>query len=260
MINMKRYITLIILVIICFTHEAGAKVDCPAIVTAAFNGKYKLVKKSIEAGCDIDFSDKKGYTPLMWAALKGNEDIVKLLIDSGANPNTKNYRAKGITALMLATKKGNYPIVRYLVNHGANINMKTGGGMTALKIAYHQKYGKIARLLEDIQHKQKKMNKLFVAIRLGKLKKVKKFLDEGYKVEYKDEWGFTPLMIAAENGHYDIVDLLIDNGADINAKNSNGQTALSLAKKKWHVDIMRLLTESGAETDNKEKKPPETVK
>ena len=62
---------------------------------------------------------------------------------------------------------------------------------------------------------------------------VKLLLDTGkVDVDSKDEYGRTPLWIAAENGHEAVVKLLLDTGkVDADSKDNNGQTPLLIADK-----------------------------
>jgi ankyrin repeat protein len=53
--------------------------------------------------------------------------------------------------------------------------------------------------------------------------------------------GYTPLMIAAKNGHIDIVDLMINTGVDVNTQASDGKTALFLAAQNGHSNVVRRL-------------------
>jgi ankyrin repeat protein len=54
------------------------------IWTAAKEGNTEAVKKHIAAGADVNAKNKRGMTPLHHAAIKGREEIVELLIASGA--------------------------------------------------------------------------------------------------------------------------------------------------------------------------------
>ncbi|ORX85055.1 ankyrin, partial [Anaeromyces robustus] len=56
-------------------------------------------------------------TPLIAACTKGNEKIVKYLIDHGADVNKKNMNNR--TPLIMAFEHGNKSIIKYLVEHGA---------------------------------------------------------------------------------------------------------------------------------------------
>ncbi|RDK39595.1 ankyrin [Aspergillus phoenicis ATCC 13157] len=89
-------------------------------------------------------------TPLHAAARKGKEDIVKLLLDDGANVNAKGevYGEK-LTALHAASKAGHLGVVQALLDKGADVNAQCEYQGTALKDAL--RYGKreIVQLLLD---------------------------------------------------------------------------------------------------------------
>jgi serine/threonine-protein phosphatase 6 regulatory ankyrin repeat subunit B len=61
-----------------------------------------------------------------------------------------------------------------------------------------------------------------------------------------DEYGWTPLHEAADNGHVEIVRLLLQNGAEVNARGVWDMTPLHEAACNGHIDILHLLVENGA--------------
>ncbi|RLN51169.1 hypothetical protein BBP00_00009937 [Phytophthora kernoviae] len=61
--------------------------------------------------------------------------------------------------------------------------------------------------------------------------------------------GWTPLIVAAQRGHFNIVTLLVENGAEVNAKTHNGRTALLLAAEEGNLEIVRLLLDSDADVN-----------
>jgi len=63
--------------------------------------------------------------------------------------------------------------------------------------------------------------------------------------------GFTPLMIAAQEGYLDTVAVLITLGADLEAAEENGLTSLMAAARDGHIEIVRLLLEAGANWNTK---------
>ena len=75
-----------------------------------------------------------GSTPLMYAAIYGDGEAVRLLLDKGAKANVQNDR--GGTALMYATDSEEK--TRLLLDHGANANLRSGEGRTALLVAVGQ--------------------------------------------------------------------------------------------------------------------------
>jgi ankyrin repeat protein len=93
--------------------------------TASFQRLVKANPKAVNA------RGNDGWTPLMYAALYGNAESVKLLLDGGAQVNTQNDA--GGTALMYAVDDAGK--VKLLLEGGADPNVRSGEGRTALMIA-----------------------------------------------------------------------------------------------------------------------------
>lgn len=112
-------------------------------------GKNKIiVHLSAKA---IDAFPRKGYekgtTALMLASMKGQERIVRTLIENGADVNLQN--SKGATALMTASMKGHKDVVRILIENGADVNARLSKGKTALDVAIKSGYYGVVRILKD---------------------------------------------------------------------------------------------------------------
>jgi ankyrin repeat protein len=81
---------------------------------------------------------------------------------------------------------------------------------------------------------------------------VKLLLEKGAKLETKDtDYGRTPLLWAAENGHVVVVKLLLEKGAKLETKAKYGQTPLLWAAKNSHTAVVKLLLEKGAKLETK---------
>lgn len=72
-----------------------------ALHWAAWSGMRFTSYKLVEKGIDINQPDSNGYTPLMLAAMRGNDVVVDLLLKLGADPAAVNVN--GLTASQLAT-------------------------------------------------------------------------------------------------------------------------------------------------------------
>lgn len=71
-----------------------------------------------------------GHTPLMRAALDGNTEKVKQLIQQGADINQRDDN--GRTGLMFAVINTHYETMKLLLEYGADVNAKSNQGGTAL--------------------------------------------------------------------------------------------------------------------------------
>jgi ankyrin repeat protein len=87
----------------------------------------------------------------------------------------------------------------------------------------------------------------------GDLTAVRKLLDDGVDVNWKDTLGDTALIYASANGHVEVLKLLLDRGALIDFLRNGGGTALMNASYNGRVDCVRLLLERGADMSLKSK-------
>lgn len=107
------------------------------------DGYYQLLYYIIEESKNIDQQDFYGYTALMNAAADGLANVVKILLEKGADPNIQNNMNEdcfGQTALMLVfDDDGERPstkgIITSLIRAGADMNIIDNNGKTALDYA-----------------------------------------------------------------------------------------------------------------------------
>ncbi|PQE18637.1 ankyrin repeat protein [Rutstroemia sp. NJR-2017a BVV2] len=234
--------------------------SCPTFTTiliAAYSGLEGIVKLLLEKGADIESKeDGEGWTALLVASKNGYETIVKLLLEKGADIESKDKWSR--TALLIASENSHETIVKLLLEKGADIESKDKWSRTALLIASENGYETIVKLLlekgADIESKDYDEGRtaLSIASKNGDETIVKLLLEKGADIESKDNKGRTALLIASKNGDETIVKLLLEKGADIESKDNRGQTALSLASQNGYEIIVKLLLEKGADIESKE--------
>lgn len=87
---------------------------------------------------DVNAGNNDGYTPLHGAVSYGKNDTrksaVKILLKRGANPNAKTSR-DGETPFHKAVSRGDIEIVRLLIDYGADVNAVSKFGVTSLYFA-----------------------------------------------------------------------------------------------------------------------------
>ena len=87
---------------------------------------------------------------------------------------------------------------------------------------------------------------LHLAVLQGNLENVKTILKSDTDLDQKDQYGSTPLIIAATFGKTEIARLLIDEGADLDITNNQGSTPLHIAAFFCYKDIVEALLDKGA--------------
>jgi uncharacterized protein len=123
------------------------------LMNAATAGDIQLVKQLIDLGADVNASNKFGSTSLMGASAGGHLHIVQELIEHQANINAQGKDRS--TSLMFAVRNGHIAIVEYLLNQGADLTQKNRNGKTALSIAAEAGLKQIVEMLKE-EEKQKK--------------------------------------------------------------------------------------------------------
>lgn len=123
------------------------------LIVAAGLGKVEDVRELIKKGADVNAGGPAtdqvpaGCTALMLAAARNQQDVVRLLLSSGANPNQADEG--GGTALIYASWKGHLDIVRILLEAGADVNATTRDGRTSIIVAKSSGHEEVAKLLKS---------------------------------------------------------------------------------------------------------------
>lgn len=129
MIKVIILIAIITLGVITCSSNSGK-----ALIDAAMDGNFEKVKLLIEKGADIGAKDNDGVTALMYVSRAGDLEIAKYLVENGTDINAKDSDW-GYTALIYAAEYVNLEIVQFLIESGADVNIKNNDGKTSLDLA-----------------------------------------------------------------------------------------------------------------------------
>jgi hypothetical protein len=119
------------------------------LIIAVRDGSPSRVQDLLSKGADVEAKDNAKGTPVLWAARGGRTEIVKILLERGANPNVVEHGNNNMTPLIWAAALDNLECVRMLLEHGADVNAFTTQGYTALMQAAQNGTPATVRVLLD---------------------------------------------------------------------------------------------------------------
>jgi len=171
-------------------------------------------------GADLTVRDRRGNTPLIYAAGFGSPEAVSLLLDAGAGVNDRN----NFDATPLIWAATNPAKVRLLLAHGADVNVKTRQRRAALMIA--AACDGCSAIVRDLLAKGADpkatdvgdATALQLATGSGDVESVRLLLAAGTPASSSNKPGITPLLNAVYNCDLASVRTLLAKGADPNAK------------------------------------------
>jgi ankyrin repeat protein len=221
------------------------------LLMAITNNHIDTARFLIDRGADIQAVDWYGRTAL-WAAVETRNmdvdnatfvnnvdrapvlDLIKVLLDRGADPNVRMKEVPpirrqmlritgslswvdftGQTPFLLASLSGDVTVMRLLLEHGADPHIPTFGGTTALMAAAGMNW-----VVDQTYDEGPKA--LFEAVKLC--------YDLGMDVNAVNSMGLTAVHGAANRGSDDIIRFLVEKGARLDVKDKEGRTPLTWAE------------------------------
>ncbi|OLP87712.1 Ankyrin repeat domain-containing protein 50 [Symbiodinium microadriaticum] len=236
--------------LVLLSYSATSQTQTEELVTASTNGSVTEVEAILQQPRHPDFARSDGFTALMAASRHGHVEVVRLLLEAGAETNNN-----GTTALMLASLDGHLEVASLLLDAAADINLADSVGATALTAVSRRGHVEVVRLLlEANADTNLAHNDGFTGLQLasfkGHVEVARLLLEAGADKNLADGAGITALMIASQKDHLEVVRLLLAAGADRNLPDSDGDTALMFASVNGHVEVVRLLLETGADKNS----------
>jgi ankyrin repeat protein/uncharacterized glyoxalase superfamily protein PhnB len=193
-----------------------------------------------------------GWTALHTAAQRGQLEIVRLLLDHGADPNAREA-GDNTYPLHWAAAGRHREIVRALLDAGGDVHGV--GDVHELDVIgwatyFHPEHGDAWPDVVPLLLERGARHHIFSAMSVGDPDLVRALVQEHpvalERRMSRFEHGLTPLHFAMSRKRYDLLDLLIELGANLEGEDDSGQTALGVAMLRNDQEAMRRLHAAGA--------------
>lgn len=258
--------------------EAAGKQGMPAerlrgaMERAARTNQADTIALLHKYGVDVNQPEPRGITPLMWASMDCNVRAAQTLIDCGADVLARSK--EGQTAIMYAQGHGCKEIVALLKVHGARNDATLPGAaaMGDIELAEKQLRSGVNVNAQD----ELGWSPLLWACATGQTKMAGFLLKQGAQTSargrilysYPRDGGgyvgrFSPLKVAAHNGHTDVVRLLMKHRKRTSGSVVQGPVTLSstsdtdvgdsleIALEKGHASVVKALVDHGVDVNAK---------
>ena len=221
------------------------------LISAINTGDEELVKLMFERGADVEARCVDQIAPLMHAVNHRFESIVELLLTGGAQLEAQSA---GWTALHRAADMSNIPITRILLSSGADIEARSPKDFTPKKhplarmgSGEFDDYDEVDASEADLGY-----TVLLRAAANGQEAMVRLLVDRGADIEAKGPNHGTPLGYAAEGNYEAIVDFLLIRNANVNAEDEFGWKPLHRALvNRGGERVVQMLLTHGALLDSR---------
>ncbi|XP_065336263.1 ankyrin-3-like [Cloeon dipterum] len=185
------------------------------------------VGSALKENVRVNICDNLGRTPMHLAAQSENFDLVKLLLENGADLTLTDMERKNAIHYAI----NNEGILRFInEKNGSLLKQSLKDGSTSLHLA-----------LESYNVEDDGI--------------IRWILEQGdIDLNAKNDFGDTPLLLACKKMFWRVAELLLTSNVEVNVSNKKGKTAMHYAAKKGNVFLVKLMHGKGADftlTDNK---------
>ncbi|ORX43114.1 ankyrin, partial [Piromyces finnis] len=209
-------------------HELNSQSEIPLMTIIQMNeypleDQLEIIKKLINIGFNVNFINRQGLSPLVYAIHQHSLPIVKLLVEHGAYVNYSIENGLGPakkSILMYAIETNYFPIIQYLLE---NTNAQFTDHISPLDLIQMIEKGNDQWLfyIDKLDIKNKLLKAIIYYNKLDILKKLlKNYLD----IDYKDGNGNTLLANAIQINNKEMVYYFIDHGANLYSINAHGES------------------------------------
>ena len=210
----------------------------------------EIVKLLLDNGARLNNAFACKYSPLYSACGRDDLNIIKEMLDRGADPNAGKVICK-TTPLHRACARGKINIVRELLDRGADPEILDNNSKKPIRLACS--YGQIEVVLEFLRRfgmnfQESDYYRLFdEACSNNQAQLLRELIKRQIITKNLEESGGEFLRAAVRKGYIEIIKVLLDHGVDINERGRNGITALYQSCIDPKFKIYKELSERGAD-------------
>src|SRR5690606_30545286 len=172
---------------------------------AALVGNTDVVRRLLEAGAEADKPGADGQTALMIVARTGNVESARLLLEHGADPNARETW-RNQTAVIWAAAQKQPAMLALLLEHGADPNARS---------AVNDWDRQVSAEPREMFRPHGGLTALMYAGREGCAECARVLLEGGADPDLADPRNVTPLINAINNLHFDVAAAILDGGANV---------------------------------------------
>ena len=205
---------------------------------ATIRGYKTIVIALLDDGVDIDQTDARGSTALMLAAKNQKTDMLKLLLDRGADYSIANRKKQTTVDFVFAADypAGKTLLGRYDIGPGTTTQASATSSLKGFKARVEKHGGRYVG-----------WPLLNIAIELGEIPVAQQIITQEVGLDATDPGGNSALHVAARKGDSDSLEQLLEHGASVNAINTRSETALYLAVESACLKCVNLLLGNNAD-------------
>jgi ankyrin repeat protein len=239
----------------------------PPIVAAAYNDDHDLIQALLRAGADIDAKSQSGRSALFTAVVYGQTDTARILISSGADLSEKDE-----TLLAAVAFRSPLESIRLLLQSGANPNYvkhpprAISGQPPLTPLQQAAAFGTLEAvklLVENGADIAITPHALVSAVFRGRIETAQYLISQGADPNVLDPEGNSLLFVALDtptamlrypetldvdpwDHQLRLIQVLIENGADLNLRNRDGETLMQAAVRDHNRGLVRFIREHSA--------------